>query len=193
MPATPVADPPLDDVPDQLHAQAMKLITEHRARTRRYRDTLLRPGGPDLKPVTFGDGTRSRGPAATEALAAANRWWEETITFASQLLDLDRDHADALARIVADELSQVLRARTIVLAEVAADVVGSQAAAGPLVNDDGTVNVAGTRVPLSGIVAAGPPRREPEVRVVVEPGGDPAVVAERLRSIAAEIELSGHY
>ncbi|KQC39007.1 hypothetical protein [Frankia sp. ACN1ag] len=190
---TSAADPHLDGLPPQLRDQAVRLVDDHRARTAHHRETLLRPGAPNLEITNYNDGTRSRGPAAAEALNSIGRWWQETVTFAEQLISLDHEHAEPLALAAGAELSTVLRARTIILAEIAADVVGSQSAAGPQIGDDGAVLVSGVRIPLTGLAVAGPPRREPEVRVVVEPGGDPAVVAARLRDIASRIEASGQY
>ncbi len=188
----PAAD--LDGIPPgKTHDQAARLVTDHRARTQKFGETLLRPGGPNLEATIYNDGTRSRGPAAVEALASIGRWWAETLTFAEQILDLDRDQADTLARIAGDELSQVLRARMIVLGEIAADVVGSQAAAGPPVNDNGTVNVAGTPVPLSGLVAAGPPPQAAEINLSISEGAAVADVVAKIREIADAIERTGSY
>ncbi|KJE20364.1 hypothetical protein FF36_05338 [Frankia torreyi] len=183
----------LDGLPDSIRDQVGKLLDGHHARTARYRDTLLKPGGPDLEVTTYGDGSRSHGPAATEALAAANRWWQETVTFTEQLLDLDRDQADALAPIAGDELSAVLRGRLIILAELAAGTIGRSNVTGPQIEDDGVVLVAGVRVPLTGVVAAGPPPQAPEIHVSISTGAAVADVVARIRAIADQIETTGSY
>ncbi|WP_261560833.1 hypothetical protein, partial [Frankia tisae] len=180
-------------LPARIRDQAGQLLDAHRARTASHRNTLLRPGGVELDAVTYGDGTRSRGPAAVEALTNIGHWWVETIALAERLIALDPEHADTLALAAGTELSQVLRARTIVLGEVAADVVGSQAATGPQIGDDGKVLVAGTRVPLTGVVAAGPPPRAPEVHLSISAGAAVADVVAHIRQIADQIEVSGAY
>jgi hypothetical protein len=176
---------------------AGEALAAYTARTAGHRSVLLPPGGPVVSgPVPGGSGDRLDPRATSEKLlTVAGEWWADVAALAGRLDEIAGSNPgdqEVAGRILSDEAGQVLRARSAVITAFATSALGPVAAL-PAIGEDGTVMVGGRRIMLTGVAAAGPPPREPEISLSIGEGSDPRAVAVKLRELADSVEASGTY
>ncbi|MCM3886121.1 hypothetical protein [Frankia sp. R82] len=190
MATTPTEDP-LATLPDDLATRVQNDHAAYRQRTARLREALLVPGGYQIVGVKESlYGGLNYAPDGVPRLAAVDEWWELAADHAASLVTLAADHpdhGDVLRAQAGTVIAEVVRARNCALLALALAVVGP-AGTRLRVDHDGAVMVAGTRIPLPPVAAAGPPPPSAIASLTISPGADPLEAASLLRRIAAGLE-----